>query len=74
MDNNAVYQMLLCARYYVLHENVQGELILRPGKGFTEEETLVCVLTDEQKFLGYKVRRRKKGTKVQGAGRVGTRT
>ena len=56
MDNNAVYQMLLCARYYVLHENVQGELILRPGKGFTEEETLVCVLTDEQKFLGYKVR------------------
>ena len=43
-------------RYYVLHENVQDELILRAGKGFTEEETLVCVLMDEQRFLGYKVR------------------
>ena len=54
MDNNAVYQMLLCARYYVLHENVQGELILRPGKGFIEEETWVCVLMMNGNSVGIK--------------------
>ena len=54
----------------MLHENVEDDLILRePAKNSLKKRYLVCVLMDEQKFLGCKGKMKEERNQSPGRGK-----